>query len=721
MSADPALILLDSKLGPIYESVAKSRRDVSAFPIKEMMDAIRVEKQHLLLQRGQIVKELSDIGARSVSTHSQFGRKLDDIERNIKDTLDSTKTLANTASQLSVDFAQITDRLDSATSIVSRAKSISQYISDIQVYNSSSSFEEVMKKLKNNEAFPLSDISKTAEYVAKLIKIVNISVKQGNIENAARNLRKHSDVLVATLTQEISGTDDPQMVRKYMQSLTALAPGDEPINNFISSTPYFTSVDGISLQYCEAFLQETYSNQINHYKALCKFIADQSKMLWGKIDVIFDRPNQVKHQILVKVCTRLLSDFVESILRNVLQENPKMFCQMLHSLYESSLQMFEDIWKIESQKFAVSSTYLDMIFMNHQRKYGELEISNLKEFLSSKVNPPLEKLERVQKQSAFKNMFKKTEDIINPFNVFNDEVPHEVLSSAKEAIVRCALLSPPEQISANLEEIISIFLEHSFNKYLIAHVKTCSFFLNQVDQYQNISNFIKLITLINSNVLSLEDAYKNLLKPILQPLSIVHNKFIKLKEKLIVSLETETVNGLSNCIELATNAARKILASKQKRQDFAPSNPNVEQTSTAACREFCKFANEILTDVNQLMFPDNAVNFLSRFVHSLKRVIVDHLLSFKYNNAGSYILMSDAVEYQSLFTKFDIERYTKWAMKFTSVIHLMTVPPYDLQKAIQDGPRLSTSTIKFANQMLKLRNDIKEIDIEGLRFEKDSK
>ncbi|OHS93552.1 hypothetical protein TRFO_11779 [Tritrichomonas foetus] len=716
MSADAALILIDSKLGPIYENAVKNRNGdttLTRFEIKEMNDAIIRETLALQEQRRKLADELNEKSAIAIQTRANFGQKLTLIDNKLSSCLDNSKNLAVSSSQLSVDFAQITDRLDNATSIVCRAKSIAQYIADIKIYNDFKNLKDVLIRLENGDFFPIDDISRSAEYVAKLIKIVSITAKQGCIENAAINLKRHSDQLTAQLGEKILNSTDPLELKDYMRSLMALHPGDDTVNNFINGTPFLASQEGIELHYRDEYLYETPYQQKGRYNAFCEFIATQSKILWPKIDIIFERPTQVKHQLLMKIC-HLLGIFVDSILRYHVQRSQETYVQMLAYFYERSLQMFEEIWKIELQQFAQSSTYLDAVFMNHQRAYGNYEISILKKFMSSRVDPALEKLERVQKQTTFSNLFKKADEIINPFNVFNDEVPHEVLSAAKEALLRCSLLSPPEQTLSNFQELISIFLDQSFNKYLIAHIKTCSFYLTQNESSQNIEKFIKLITLVNSNVLSLEDAYKNALKAVLQPHSVVHSMFIKMKEQLITILENETVIGLQNCIDLAITTSKKLLSSKQKRQDFTPTNSTNSPSITTACSEFCKFVRQIVNDVQIHMFGENSVSFLIFLGKALIDVLIDHLTQYKYNPAGTSVLMEDATEYQACFTSFEIDSIKAKAMDLVNVVHLMKINTNLLVDGIR-GTTLTKSAVKLAKRMLVLRTDAKDIiNIESL-------
>ncbi|KAK8894067.1 Exocyst complex component 5 [Tritrichomonas musculus] len=761
MSSNPSLILIDSKLGPIYENIVKKRpTEPTYFQIEEMRGVIQKEYDILLGQRKALENKLAEESKSAKKTRVKFRSNLLLVKENLNKCLTNSDSLAKSSTQLSVNFAQITNRLDSATTIVNRANSLSKAIQHIKMYNENEKLEDVINALKES-GYPVENISKMAEDVAKLCKITDTIAKQGCVSTAVANLHEHAKKLVEALTPLISNSTDPHELHDYMRALMMLSPDDRPLNKYIEGTVFFNSVQGADLQYSDEFLSEGINSIKSRYEDLCNFVSDQCATLFRDVDIIFDRPAQVKHTLLMQICSRLFSVFVDSVLQYISQSRTDEFCPMLMYFYETTSNTFKNIWAIENQQFASSpSTYLDAIFMKHQRLYGQFEISRLKADLYSYVNPSLEKLERVYKQTGISVLFKKQEEIVNPFDVFNDEIPHEVLSASKEALVRCYYLSPPEQLSNEFTELMSIFLEGSFNKYLTGVIKACSFSLVQSKKEENIGRFIKLITLINSNVLSLEDAYKNTLKAILQPLSIVHNNFIKLKEQLISVLESETTIGLQNCIDLASIRAKEILSNKQKRQDYTPgqttvnvqatpstgpvgflsqftasltkkkSSSNLSSSSndssnmmepammgspetTDACRHFSSFVRKIVNEVNAQMYGDNKESFLMQLGKSLFKVIFEHLCQYRYNFYGSRVLMVDVAEYQTVLDLFEVESVSKRMMDLATTSLLMTTNAQNLTDVVR-GQSLSRRAIKLSRKMLPLRTDAKEIDIDNI-------
>lgn len=759
MSSNPSLILIDSRLGPIYERIVKERpTEPMCFQIEEMMEAIRREYRLLLSQRNALERQLEEESKSAKETRIKFKSNLSLIQQNLNKCMSNSDNLAKSSTQLSVNFAQITNRLDSATTIVNRANSLSNSIQHIKMYNKYEKLEEVIKALEES-GYPVDNISKMAEDVARLTKITDTISKQGCVANAVKNLKEHAQKLVEGLSQKISNSTDPHELHDYMKALMMLSPDDKPLNKYIEGTVFFNSVEGAQLMYSYEYLSEGISGIKKRYEDLCHFVSEKSVTLFHDVDIIFERPAQVKSTILMQVCTRLFSVFVDSVLQNVCTKNPDQFCPMLMYFYETTSKTFKEIYSIENQQIASNpTTFLDAVFMNHQRQYGQYEISRLRSDLSSHVDPSLEKLERVYKQTGLSVLFKKQDEIINPFDVFNDEIPHEVLSASKEALVRCYYLSPPEVLSKDFTELMSIFLEGSFNKYLTGVIKACSFSLTQTKKSENIGRFIKLITLINSNVLSLEDAYKNTLKAILQPLSIVHNNFIKLKEQLISTLEAETTTGLQNCIDLASNNAKDLLTSKQRRQDYTPgqSSLNMQSTPTSsatsflsslggalskkksssnllspndssssmgqsltspetteACRQFSSFIRKIVNEVNAQMYGENKDSFLMQLGKSLFKVIFDHLCQYKYNFQGSRVLMVDVAEYQTVLDLFEVESVSKRMMDLATTSLLMTTNVENLTDVVR-GQSLSKRAVRLSKRMLPLRNDSKDIDIENL-------
>lgn len=749
MSANPSIILIDSKLGPIYEKIVQERGNTepTQFQIEKMRAAINAEKTKLLNERQKIEDELEIARKTQQAAKKEFQAQLTGGRlRSAENCLKYSKELSAQCSDLYENFARITDRIDSASTILNRARAVKLYLEDIRIYNTQDNLHKVLNDIDYMAHHENDSVPKIAENVAKLKKIATVARKHANLEKGARNLDAHADKLIVDLTKLITETDDTEKIHDYIQSKMLLQPDEIVLTQYIDELAIFKNEEAVQYQFAEEFLNEGFRSLQDRYEHLCNYASQECLKLFPDFDIIFDRPVQAKHALLMKVCTHFLQEFVDRTLDYY--ENDQNFCKMLMYLYETTSNMLTLLFQHQTTTF-ITATYLDKLFKKFQQKYREYETTNVSRYLANRVQPALIKLEQVYKQTNFMSLFKKSDEIINPFDIFNDEIPHELLSSAKEALVRCFHLSPPEDLSDHFSSLMNSFFETTFYQYLTSVISACSFYLSKLDSPQLIAEyigkFIKLVTLVNSNVLSLEEAYKNTLKAIMRPLSGAHTAFIKFKTQLIEKLENETVKGLENCLILAISHSKKILSSKQKRADFlpgqsslpfssgpssapkfferltskgkiAPSPPpeatNINPEKTEACAALSAFIRSISSDVNMELDGENRVSFLSELGRILlTNVIYEHLCQYKYNFLGAKQLFVDVAEYQAALDTFKIDLLTKRVMELSTASLWMTVEPQTLSELIRSQPQ-SKRTLRVASRLLQLRVDAKEIDMD---------
>lgn len=747
MITDPAICLLETKLAPIYEKVSRSRKELpTSFDVAQLSKQINDLQFELENERRILCIELRNRAGETGSKLGTFNQNLVGIGVRLDKAQAKSRDLATFCSQLAVNFTHITDKFDSAASVASKAVMIQCYLKDILIYDSSEDFEVVKDKLKKTHALSFGDpgdeelfdelikkeannyyyynylnniktskglttknvnIHRTAEYISRILKVVDITVKQKVAQTAFTNIRKHQSILIMNLLERFNNNKkyDIDELKNISASLFMLGVGEDAINNFIGSSMVFGSEQGIKLMYDDTILREDTSRILSHYDTFCLFITNDCKNLWPRISEIFDRPQTVKVRYIKKV-SGVLSTFVSGVLLHYISYKPNEYCTTFHTMYERTEQMIQDISKIDNQEFATTLSFLDEIFGVHQKGYGVIEIRVYKDTLNRLLSPTFEKLEKVTKPVSF---FRKTDDVVNPFSVFNEELLPEFISISKSCFCRCALLSSPDQTASNLKKLIKIFMTENFNPLMNSFVKVCADFIVQnPDDVLNIPKYLKIIMLLNSNILCLEDVYISTLKNILRPYSDVHSQYLRQKDEVLESLEKETVNGLQICIDCASNYSTKLLNSHQKKSDFITSEDSLP-IITEACRKFCHFLKKTLNEIGDYISGENKISFLTVLGYSLLDRILDHLLLYKYNTTGALNLMMDVTEYQSTLGLMDIQEIDEILTELVKISNIMTISVTLVESAVQDLT-LSKKALSYAKKLLMLRVDAKEIN-----------
>lgn len=748
MISDPALCLLETKLSPIYEKITRSRKELpTSFDVTQLSKQINDLQFELENERRILCMELRNRAGEAGSKLGTFNQNLGAIGFKLDKAHTESKELASFCSQLAVNFTHITDKFDSAAAVVSKAVMIQCYLTDISIYDSSDDFNIIKEKLKKTNGLSFGDpgdeelldalitreannyyyynylnnikttkglttkninIHRTAEYISKLLKIVDITVKQKVAQTAFQNIKKHQSILIINLLARFNDNQkyDVDELKNISSSLFLLGVGEEAINNFIGSSMVFSSEQGIKLMYEDSILKEDTPRILSHYDAFCLFITNDCKNLWPRISEIFDRPQTVKNRYIKKV-GGVLSAFVGGVLHFYMSQRENEYCTTFSTMYERTEQMIIDICKIDNQDFISTQSFLDELFSVHQKGYGSIEIKVYKDNLRQLLNPLFDKLEKAMKPIT---IFRKSDDIVNPFTVFNEELLPEFISISKSCLCRCSLLSSPDQTASNLRKLIKIFITDNFNPLMISFVKVCSnYILQNPDDVGNIPKFLKIIMLLNSNILCLEDVYISTLKDILRPYSDVHSLYLRQKDEVIENLEKETVNGLQICIDCAVNYTTKVLNSNQKKNDFVTPDDSLPYI-TDACRTFCQFLKKMLKEINNYISGENKLSFLTVLGHSLFECIIDHLLLYRYNITGALNLMMDVTEYQAALGLMELQEMDELTTELVKVSHIMTVTSSLVENAVQDLT-LTKKAMSYAKKLLMLRVDAKEINI----------
>ena len=158
MINDPALCLLETKLGPIYEKVSRSRKELpKAFDVAQLSKQINDLQFELENERKILCMELRNRAGEAGSKLGTFSQNLVGITVNLDKAQAKSQDLATFCSQLAVNFTHITDKFDSTASIPSKAVTIQCYLTDISIYDSSTDFEVVKDKLKKANALSFGD------------------------------------------------------------------------------------------------------------------------------------------------------------------------------------------------------------------------------------------------------------------------------------------------------------------------------------------------------------------------------------------------------------------------------------------------------------------------------------------------------------------------------------------------------------------------------------
>ncbi|OHS94577.1 hypothetical protein TRFO_39234 [Tritrichomonas foetus] len=723
MSTDQAICLLESRLGPAYESIIHNRTGPpTRFEISGMIRILEKEKESLTIQRKELCQELANKSAEACSTRGTFGHNLVRITAALNRAEIDSKQLAEFTAKLSVDFTHITDRLDSATSLVSRAGLISSYLTDIAIYDSSQDFERVKEDLKKKtllsfaeedeefadknyaEKMRIRNVHKTSEYIAKLLKIADIAEKQNVARVALANLQQHQSILAVRLLAKFnSGTTKVDELKSIARSLNSLGLGEVSINNFIGMTAVFHSLEGANLLYSDELCREPTSRILDHFDAYCSFVSNECIKQWPIIDSIFERPTVVKQKFIKKVSC-ILQLFVTGVLSYYYGACPRDYCTMFASLYERSSEMLDIILNIDKQEVTTKIAVLDDLFIDHQKGYGAFEIMIFMKELTERTQLKEQLLDKAMKPLGF---FRKAEDEVDPIALFEYELFPEMISLMKQTMSRCAIIAPPEQVSITLKKLSKIFLEDHFGPLIQDFIRAGQVYLQQnQEKIENIPRFLKMIMLINSNILSLEEVYMNTLKHVFLPFAGVHSSFLRQKEQLIEKLENETVDGLKVCIESIKVFTLKTLDTNQKRLDFLPAEDSLP-TISEACQKYCPIMKKIIMDIGGQMWGENRAVFMASLGKAIIDTIVDHFCGYKYNTQGGMNLMMDVTEYQHVLELMEVQQIDDIGEDLVKVAHLMATAS-DLLPDVARNQTMSKRAMNYAKRLLILRQDSKD-------------
>lgn len=717
---DPITKFLEAKTVEPWRRIIRERRDrqVTCFQVEPLKQALIAVEQENREKRTMEIDKLRAKKHEAIVSLERFRQALPALDQELSAVHELSTSLSTETSNLSVAFAQITDRLDSATSAVSRATLISQYLRDIVEFNRSDNLDDCLKSLKRTKQFPLEPLDKAAEHVAKLTKIVGITESSAAVENARANLNAYRMRLAYQLANRFTDENlSLSELQKCVQSLVALEHGEEAVNRFISNTKIF-GAEGAALYYTDAILDLSEEDMLRNYETLCKFVATEAAVLWPKIEVIFDRTQQVKMKFLQRVFANVLSHFVVGVLQYIKKQHREGYCLMFHSMYQTTLRMCQDIGKLDN----TPSDYTNLLekhFAGQQKTYGHIETDVLEKTLSDKV---VERLNAINPKETSK--LRRKGDNLNPFREFDPTLCPVMLAEAKDAWDRCVLLSLPQDLADNLRKILTYVMDIAIHQYLSGFIDVCTKYVVQTGVASSVGEFLKLVSMANQAILNLEDMYNTSLKQVLISQSLLHSEFLEKKTKVMDDLENRIKDGLEKCIRVATHAAKKLLSDKQKKSDFLPPESTRGATmESQAARALCGFIREIVAQSSEHLSGENRVCFFTVLGLDILNTITNHYLQFKYNNDGINVLLLDAAEYDEAFKLFGIEAITLRIADFRHIVtSLMLLEPEKLRGAeVPDLQLNDPSSIEYAKKLLKTRKDANEFDVDEFFGEKNKR
>lgn len=712
LQADPVIQYLEQTVGKVYtEQIRKQTAPPELFNINAIQNKLLDCRSDLLKRRNECINDLKE-KTHAINAHIMFVQDLQQINKNLDGALDKSKSLSKDASKLSVDFAQITDRLASATSIVTKAQNISTILAYIKILNSSNDLKKVREMMIKLE-FPIDNIVIASEQIAKLIKIIAITEAQSanNVRTAKENLIQFRNEFrkraISKLTENLQ-TENINGMREAFIASSSLSDSEGAIAAYIYKLPYYCSEEGLML-YCGLEFDKMSDSKIkDQYSKLCDYLTNVCTSIWPTVEAVFDKTQQAKLCILSNIFDKILLGFVQSVLEEKENKDVINYCSMLEALYSRTVEFLQEIWKLDHQQFT-SSTILNTLFQSAQKeKYAKKELQVLNAQLVSLVANPLDKLKTVIAQtSAISNVFKKNEEKIDPFELFDPSVPSSILSIASAAWCRCAVVALPEDEPKILNEILQTSIFSSLQNYIIQFMSVCSTYLKSLENAENIPRFLHLIKMVNGTVVNLEDKYSTSLKNILMSHPIIHADFTNSKNKLMNDLEFNARIGLQNSVDLIMKQIEKILV-KQKKADFNGNDIDIDQTQTS--REVCAFLNRVITSIDEHIDGENKVNFYTFIGNRLFSTLKDHILRFKYSQTGGTCLFTDMQYYMEVFNKLNSPSLDHNMLNLISVLKMIQ-QPHSLLKEVWEMESYSPEFTKIAKELVERRTDANEINI----------
>lgn len=375
--------------------------------------------------------------------------------------------------------------------------------------------------------------------------------------------------------------------------------------------------------------------------------------------------------------------------------------------------MLENIWKLDSQQFS-SLNLIDKVFRSFQFEYSQQERFLFNEEMKNLISEPISLLKKLENQNLITKILQKNEEIIDPFKIFDETICSKILIIANQTWERCSLLSLPENIETDLSFIIECFLNNTLSVYVIRFIRCCSQYLMNFNDSRYVGLFLKMLLMVNSTILTLDDKYVKSFRAILLHHSSAHSNFLASKRRFIEQLEKEIVQGLGNCIEVVCTSSHKLLSSLQKKSDFLVLQENsIEPQPTEACKAFVSSIKELVRDTKDHIVGENKVSFYTMICNKLINVLREHFLKYKYNNRGSINLQMDIMEYKNVLNLFGVGELSNKIDFLVAAGKLMTM--CDLSAVGSDIINIiPKDAYDYCKKMLTLDVDLKSSDIEEL-------
>ena len=742
-STDFVVRELDKLLSrPLREDEKMKKGSTLYFQFHHVYSALLQAQKELHEQQETNILKLKQSTHDAKILKAQFCSDLRTIDKELSEVHSQSRDLSESCSKLSVDFTQITDRLDSATSLVRKADTISLYLNNIKTFGSSNNFESVLSSLRIT-SFPTNDEFKAAEQVSKLLKLISISDISDASPNkplasaALSNLESYRARLSSSLISDFKdkltsgATDshssggrhsrahspskpsvDPHELHEYVKALSYLQLGQNAINDYISRFPIFFSPRYTRLHFGSDILKLPFDQIFENYSKLCSAISSECTKLWDTIDVIFDPTQQVKIKLLRNIFDGIIYDYVHNVLEHFEGISPFDFCRMLENMYRRTSSMLESILKLDNQQYT-SLNLMDKVFRDNQSKYSAQERIVLDDSMKQLIRGPMSLLDKFESQNVITRIIKSNEDSIDPFTIFDETICSQILSIASSTWERCALLSLPENVEGDLQGIMDCFLNKTLYAYILRFVRCCSQHLAASGCSKYVGMFIKMLIMVNSFVLTLEDKYTKSLKGILIHHSAAHARFNASRGEFIRRLEIVIRDGLSNCVSVVASHAKSLLSGAQRKTDFNPPAESAPVRS-GACGAFVGFVRDFIADTRASISGENRVSFYTAVGSRLLEVVREHLLQYKYNTYGALALNIDSNEYESAFELFQIDELRDGAAALHACASLMIT---DLRSLARDEGKVARivpqGSEEFARKLLSQNVELKSSDIDA--------
>jgi len=675
-----------------YQTISNPSGDM--FKVNFIEESVMKARKELEEERSVLLTELQKNNQEIVLKRDSFQKNLNEITSKLESARNRSIELSRMTNQLTVDFAKITEQLDSATSFVNRAEGVSRIIQYIIIFNTQDSIDSIRSSLSNSD-FPVDSYLDSSEFIAKLMKSVNsiVSNDKGSshdLSKAITNLNEYSRSLSSNLlnlfmSHGLSYNNGKYVCNHkyrsenadYVKALMLLNNGEDALKKYISLFPLIYNQRGLTL-YCSN-IETMPINRINdNFNSLCSEFEQNCRDLWEEMDILFDRSLQAKLKLQQEVISSIFKIFVKKYLDMISSNHPDQFCVTLSSLYQKASNTMKGIWEIDKQPYSTTNI-LDDAFMEYQKRYSAQELQKLATIENKEIYPKIKEiLQYFDNEKKWNPLLNKPNANIDVFKYFEEECIIAMLNATTNACERASIVCPQESISAVLKAILDLFIERTLREYIIEFIRVCIVQMKKDTEkkytekkisdkkdedsyaFSSVNKFFNIIASLSGIINTFDDKYENKLKPILMPLSKTHADFLSEKSKLVDSLENRIVEGLDVCISIILKYVSDVLSSKEAVNTYVISKSNIDNRSNSPiCIDFVKHflcKGGVVEKMNQFLGGENLGSFSSVLATRVFDEFLKHVFEYKFTFQEGTILFSlDLGEYSKVFEKLDKE------------------------------------------------------------------